>query len=97
MNIGQWVRRPLGNITKWHLTESVVDGDAITRCGRRMDRENQNGELEVSDVMPLTRMIGQPQLCRRCYREPISSANSSDISGELALEDDPTVGQVDPT
>lgn len=66
MNIGSWVRRTGG---KWHLVESIVAGDAITHCGRRMDRVTlTGGELAVSDVMPLTRLIGQPQLCRLCDR-----------------------------
>jgi hypothetical protein len=61
MNIGDWVRR---SSTKWHLVDSVVAGDAFTRCGRRMRQDGLR--LEVSDVMPLTRMIGQPQLCKQC-------------------------------
>jgi hypothetical protein len=62
MTIGNWIRRTRG---KWHLVESVVAEDAITRCGRRMDRVTASGgELQVSEVMPLTRMIGQPQLCK---------------------------------
>ena len=56
-----WVRRP-GK--KWHLAESWVADDAITYCGRRL--RDELGKLERSDVMPLTRMIGQPQLCRVC-------------------------------
>lgn len=61
MTIGQWVRR---KTTKWHLIDSVVADDAFTRCGRRM--RNEGYCLETSDVMPLTRMIGQPQLCKQC-------------------------------
>jgi len=57
--IGSWVRR--GPRRKWHLCESVVSDDAVTRCGRRMAPP-----LEVSPAEPLTRMIGQPQLCRGC-------------------------------
>ena len=53
--IGTWVKRQHG---KWHFVESVIDGDAITRCGRRM-----GGPQERSEVTPLTRMIDQPQLC----------------------------------
>ena len=65
MSIGQWVRRETRkHVTKWHLVESVVADDAVTRCGRRM--RNELGGLKVSDAMPLTRMIGQPQLCKRC-------------------------------
>lgn len=55
--IGSWVRRDQG---KWHRVESIVAGDAITRCGRRMT----DPIAEVSEVMPLTRAIDQPQLCR---------------------------------
>lgn len=66
MNIGDWVRRSRGR-AKWHLVESVVAGDAVTRCGHRMDWATRTGgQLQVSDVMPLTRMIGQPQNCRYC-------------------------------
>ena len=64
MNIGNWVKR---KGQKWHRVESIVDGDAVTRCGRRMDRTTETGgKLEVSEVEPLTRMIGQPQNCKRC-------------------------------
>ena len=65
MNIGNWIRRT-GRKSKWHLLESVVAGDAVTRCGRRM----LDPGLEVSALIPLTRLIGQPQLCRQCHREP---------------------------
>ena len=65
MEIGNWVRRPGG---KWHLIESTVAGDAFTKCGRRMDKTNANGRLEVIDDLPLTRMIGQPQNCKMCDR-----------------------------
>jgi hypothetical protein len=69
VNIGDWVRRRGG---KWHLVESIVTDDAFTRCGRRMkvrlnDIEADN--LQVSAVEPLTRMIGQPQNCKRCSKE----------------------------
>jgi hypothetical protein len=56
---GDWARR-LGR--KWHLVESTIAGDVITKCGRRFNEE------QVSDAMPLTRMIEQPQLCRYCDR-----------------------------
>ena len=64
MDIGNWVRR--GPAFKWHLVESTIAGDAVTKCGRRMDRVTKDGELEASETMPLTRMIGQPQLCKGC-------------------------------
>jgi hypothetical protein len=65
--IGVWVRRRGG---KFHLVESVVADRAVTRCGHEMHRLTGGGELEVSRVMPLTWMIGQPQLCKAgCDRE----------------------------
>ena len=67
VEIGSWVRRdvdPDEENTKWHVVESVVAGAAITRCGRRLEPEVDGHTLEVSEVEPLTRMIGQPQLCK---------------------------------
>lgn len=67
--IGWWVRRLNGRkdrATKWHLVDSVVAGDAFTRCGRRMKHDSPWGPLETFPTMPLTRMIGQPQNCSRC-------------------------------
>lgn len=61
ISIGAWVRRAGG---KWHLCESIILASAVTRCGRRMQKYASGGELEVSVLMPLTRMIGQPQLCK---------------------------------
>ena len=62
--IGQWVRRVGEDEGKWHLVDSVISGAAITNCGRRMEALVDNRPLETSDVKPLTRMIGQPQLCQ---------------------------------
>jgi hypothetical protein len=89
--IGDWVRRPRGSgRQKWHLVESVVAEDAVTRCGRRMDRVTPSGgELQVSDVMPLTRMIGQPQLCKAgCESRPTASdlAGADDEAFEAFVE-----------
>jgi hypothetical protein len=61
MQIGSWVRRS-GKNTKWHLVESIVAGDAFTRCGRRL----RDPDLDVSGFEVLTRAIGQPQNCRYC-------------------------------
>ncbi len=66
MNIGDWVRRKRSG-AKWHLVESVVADAAVVRCGPRMEPKDRDGQrLDVSDVMPLTRMPGQPQLCKKC-------------------------------
>lgn len=71
MQIGSWVRRHRKR-AKWHRVESLIEGEPITRCGRRLPATIGNGEtktrpgLEVTEVAPLTRMIGQPQLCRYC-------------------------------
>jgi hypothetical protein len=48
---------------KWHLVESVIDGEPITKCGLRMAKPKT---LEDSPVIPLSRMISQPQLCKKC-------------------------------
>jgi hypothetical protein len=67
--IGQWARRltPRADGSsvagKWHLVDSVVAGDVVTRCGRRL---RDDKPLEISLVEPLTRMIGQPQNCKVC-------------------------------
>jgi hypothetical protein len=64
MNIGDAVRRvgPEGtDPTLWHKIESLVAGAAITRCGRRMEPKNENGELEASAVLP------RASTCSRCY------------------------------
>jgi hypothetical protein len=61
IEIGNWVRRKGG---KWHLVDSKVVDRVVTRCGREMKRELHGVELAVSTVMPLTRMIDQPQLCK---------------------------------
>ena len=67
MEIGDWVRREGRNEAKWHLCESIVGGAAFTKCGRRLERRDRyNRPLEISTVEPLTRMIGQPQDCKRC-------------------------------
>ncbi len=48
MTIGDWVRREHGG--KPHLVESIVAGDAVTKCGRRMaDEPNSRGKL-ISDL-----------------------------------------------
>jgi len=75
MKIGDWIRRVRVNTdavfvarSKWHVVESIVAGDAITKCGRRMQPKTLSGGygLDISEVEPLTRMIGQPQLCENC-------------------------------
>lgn len=70
MKIGEWVRRQRAG-AKWHAVESVIAGDAVTHCGRRMRPKTATHvvtPLQISPVMPLTRMIGQPQLCQDCQR-----------------------------
>lgn len=96
MNIGNWIARFHGErrLTDWHLVDSTIEDRAVTRCGREMHRVTKGGELQVSEVMPLTRMIGQPQNCRYCDRP---SANPVEVSGGLALEDDANTSPVDPT
>lgn len=63
IEIGNWVRR---TSQKWHFVDSTVSEDVMTRCGRRMMTVKRGKPVEVSTVMPLTRMIDQPQLCKKC-------------------------------
>jgi hypothetical protein len=45
--------------------------------------------LEVSVLMPLTRLIGQPQLCKQCNREvtePDPAEDDASTSNEVAEE-----------
>jgi hypothetical protein len=88
--IGQWVRRP-GKRSKWHLVESDVADRAVVRCGKQMIAVTRSGgELQVSEVMPLTRMIGQPQLCKAgCVRFGVPETTP-------APEDDASTAPVDP-
>lgn len=84
--IGNWVRRTGRSGQKWHLVDSVVAGDVVTRCGRRM---SDSRPLQVSEVMPLTRMIGQPQLCKAgCERvDPFSDTDAVPEDGWCGNED----------
>lgn len=58
VSVGSWVKNEPGQ--KWHIVESLVAGDAVTRCGRRL----ADPFAETADVEPLT--TDQFQLCRRC-------------------------------
>jgi hypothetical protein len=47
--IGTWARRE--QRYTWHLVESLVANDAVTRCGRRLrDEPNRRGALIFSDA-----------------------------------------------
>ena len=64
LEIEDWVRRK-GIDGKWHFVESIVADAAITKCGRRLEpHDNRGRPLEKSMGMPLSRAIGQPQLCK---------------------------------
>ena len=56
-----WFR--LSKRHKWHTVESIIDGDQVTKCGRRL---NKREGWEWQETEPLTRMIGQPQQCKVC-------------------------------
>jgi len=63
MEIGQFIRRY--DRDRWHLVESIVAGDAITRCGRRMEAKTRSVPpvgLEVSDAVPSPDAV----LCKNC-------------------------------
>lgn len=58
--IGTWVKREY-RIYPWHLVESFIAEDAITRCGRRMRNEpNSRGALVFTD--------GPGAKCKVCSR-----------------------------
>ena len=70
-SIGDWIRREGStdqggddDQAKWHLCESIINGEAITRCGRSMAAVVDTHALEVSETKPLTRLPDQPQLCK---------------------------------
>ena len=73
LRIGVWAKR---TGQKWHLVDSTVAGDIVTRCGRRL-ADKPDAPFQVSAVMPLTRMIGQPQLCKQCDRAPLPEDDGS--------------------
>lgn len=59
MTVGQWVRRSEPG-RKWHLVESVVADDAVTRCGRRLTDRADLPALEMGDAKP---DVG---VCKQC-------------------------------
>lgn len=63
VKIGDWVRRGLKGPYKWHLVDSIVADRVVTRCGKQM-KFGAWHSLHISQEMPLTRAIGQPQLCK---------------------------------
>lgn len=59
MRIGDWVIRENRGVA--HLVESVVSGDTVTRCGRRLaDEPTQTGGPLVPFV------LGSRSICRTC-------------------------------
>ena len=59
MNIGDWIQRERRG--KAHLVESIVAGDAVMRCGRRMrDEPTQSGGRLVQDTR-------QSDVCKVCW------------------------------
>ena len=75
VEIGMWVRRVGAKrrrdgswTVKWHkVVRMTSKGSLITACGLLVFRYYLD-HWETSEVEPLTRMIGQPQLCKRCDR-----------------------------
>lgn len=57
--IGQWVARSVGPNRRGHFTttmahyvESLVDGDVVTRCGRRMAEAPGTWDVEPAGYPP---------------------------------------------
>lgn len=61
--IGSYVSRALSG-RRWHIVESIVADDAITKCGRRL--KNEAGKFYVRDTL-VTRAIVMP--CQQCGRK----------------------------
>lgn len=61
--IGEWVTREHRGLP--HLVESIVAGDAVTKCGRRLHDEptRSGGELIPTAIFGLRK-------CRMCYGSP---------------------------
>ena len=58
MVIGGWGKRGKPGY-KWHLIESLIVSDAITKCGRRM---NMGSRWDFTSVS----RIGTPEACKQC-------------------------------
>ena len=58
--IGIWAARFDGErqVTKWHLIDSDIAEDVLTRCGRRIAQRSKRGVLLI-DANPTDR-------CRQC-------------------------------
>jgi hypothetical protein len=66
--IGQLVRRSGRASSVWHHLDSVVAGDAVTRCGKRMaDRPTAAGELQVATERAALWELAAHR-CRSCFR-----------------------------
>jgi len=58
MRIGDWIIRSKRGVA--HVIESLVAGDAVTKCGRRLtDEPNTSGELVLF-------ALGTRSICRVC-------------------------------
>lgn len=65
VGIGEWVMREHYGIG--HLVESLIAGDAVTRCGRRMTDRTTGGLLLVSPF--------GTRKCRKCTSTTEASEN----------------------
>ena len=62
MNIGDWITRERRGVP--HLVESIVAGDVVTRCGRRLsDEPTKSG----GGLVRLVTIVNYPK-CRTCER-----------------------------
>jgi hypothetical protein len=62
MNIGDWVQREKRGVP--HYVESIVAGDVVTRCGKRMRNEpNRDGGLTKAGL--IDSVLNR---CRSCDR-----------------------------
>ena len=63
--IGAWVRRTDRRSRKAHKVESVIAGDAVTTCGRRMRDDESPLEVHHGAVSRANRPLDW-DLCKGC-------------------------------
>lgn len=84
MNIGDWVQRMTAGETarltephgKIHVVESIVDGDAMTNCGNRMERETKEGRLTVQGEPLVTDEVCEPCLNGAIFKPELTGTRA---------------------
>lgn len=59
-----YVKRNNGG--RWHIRESVIANDAITKCGRRMADEAVGGATLITVTGPSVEVLADAGVCEQC-------------------------------